>query len=373
VNVLLLAPELYRIGGIQRYNRLLISALPRVLAARGGSLRVLALNDPQEKATTHGLAERDRVAIECCGGNRARFGRRVAQACAQADTVLYGSLGLSPLVMAQLLLYPAGRRLLILYGIEAWEKRSLWHALAVSRMDGYLAISRYTLQRFREAYGIRADKYAAIVPNVVSPGFLEDAAANPLGKTDGMEMLSVSRLDAHDTSKGVDDVIRCLPDLITDYPRLRYTVIGDGVDRARLEGISRDLCVQRNVLFRGFVSEDELREAYRRCALFVLPSAKEGFGFVYIEAMAYGKAVVAARATAVPEVVIDGGTGILVEHGNTRALAEALRKLLGDPQLRVRMGTAGRSRVADYFSYPTLMQCLERVLDSGSGATRAKS
>ena len=89
---------------------------------------------------------------------------------------------------------------------------------------------------------------------------------------------------------------------------------------------------------------------YRNAAVFALPSAQEGFGIVFLEAMASSLPVVAARAAAVPEVVADGSTGILVPVNDHAALAEALMKLLQDEQLRRTLGFAGRDRVRQFDS-----------------------
>jgi glycosyltransferase involved in cell wall biosynthesis len=96
------------------------------------------------------------------------------------------------------------------------------------------------------------------------------------------------------------------------------------------------------VSLRGAVERDEdVRAAFLDAQVFCLPSRQEGFGIVFVEAMAAGLPIVAARSAAVPEVVSHGETGILVAPGNVRALGDALTNLLGDPEERVRLGDAG--------------------------------
>jgi hypothetical protein len=105
----------------------------------------------------------------------------------------------------------------------------------------------------------------------------------------------------------------------------------------------------------GHVSWRELTEWYRKASIFVLPSYYETGGISAIEAMAFGLPVVASRTGGIPEVVEDGVTGILVPPGDSKALGEAVIHLLREPDLRRRLGQAGRQRVLDEFT-------LDRVL-----------
>jgi glycosyltransferase involved in cell wall biosynthesis len=139
--------------------------------------------------------------------------------------------------------------------------------------------------------------------------------------------------------------------------------VGDGSDRQRLVDLARGLNVDAYVHFLGRVSDEELKAAYARCSVFVLPSACEGFGLVFVEAMAYGKPVVAARAGATPEVVQDGETGILIDFGDVGQLTAALAKLLSEPESRQRMGAAGLAIVRQKYSYESLKSNLKIVID----------
>ncbi|HJX61414.1 MAG TPA: glycosyltransferase family 4 protein, partial [Dehalococcoidia bacterium] len=106
------------------------------------------------------------------------------------------------------------------------------------------------------------------------------------------------------------------------------------------------------VCFTGRVTTAELVRHYNRAEMSACPSLYEGFGLPAGEAMACGLPVVATTGGALPEVVEDGVTGILVPPGDAPALAEAMRTLMGDPDLRRRMGQAGRERVLEKFSWP---------------------
>ena len=101
---------------------------------------------------------------------------------------------------------------------------------------------------------------------------------------------------------------------------------------------------------------------YQACDVFVLPSLKEGFGIVFLEAMQYAKPCIGARAAAVPEVIVDGESGLLTAPGDPRSLERALTTLLTDEALRQSMGRAGLRRLETNFSFPAFRHRLEEVL-----------
>jgi glycosyltransferase involved in cell wall biosynthesis len=120
---------------------------------------------------------------------------------------------------------------------------------------------------------------------------------------------------------------------------LNLVVVGDGPLRDRVPAA------------RGFVEHDELERLYRRAAVVACPSHREGFGVVCAEAMAHGRPVVASAVGGLLDLVVDGETGVLVPPGDAVALRAALERLLGDGELRHRMGEAARARIRERFSW----------------------
>jgi glycosyltransferase involved in cell wall biosynthesis len=141
--------------------------------------------------------------------------------------------------------------------------------------------------------------------------------------------------------KGVDWVIRVLPDVIARVPEARMVVLGDGPFRAALEREAARLSVSASVDFRGFVSAAEKVRWMREAWVLVQPSPKEGWGLTVVEAGACGTAVVATDAPGLRDSVKDGETGLLVPYGDRARLTDALVRVLADPVLRERLGQAG--------------------------------
>jgi phosphatidylinositol alpha-1,6-mannosyltransferase len=146
--------------------------------------------------------------------------------------------------------------------------------------------------------------------------------------------------------------------LLGRFPDLIFDVVGDGDARPDLEALAREQGVAHAVRFHGTVSEEELTRLYENAGIYVMPSSGEGFGLVFVEAMAHGLPVVAGAEDAAREVVVDKETGYLVPSGSDDALVEAIASLLGDDDLRRRMGRAGRARVEDVFSFPVFRDAL---------------
>jgi glycosyltransferase involved in cell wall biosynthesis len=365
MDLLLLVPELLSIGGMQRYYRLLVAALDRYVSERATRLSVLSLNDPPPARLPAELSGLGPTRLQCFERKRSAFvGCSVTEAWA-SRAIIYGHVAFAPLALLHRRGRPSSRRALVLHGVEAWHRRSRLHAWGIGRMDAFISVSQYTLDMFRQAYSLPCRRDDIVVPNPVSPELLSMDERRPPASDGPPRLLTATRLAAgHDEPKGVDVVIRSLPALLCRFPDLVYEVIGDGGDRPRLEALARGLGVQHAVRFLGFVSEETLKQRFAACTLYVMPSTKEGFGFVFIEAMAYGKPVVAARATAVPEVVDHGETGLLIEPGDVQQLGESISLLLRDAVLRDSMGRAARQAVERRFTYQKFQERWFSVCDS---------
>jgi len=160
--------------------------------------------------------------------------------------------------------------------------------------------------------------------------------------------------------KGLDWVMRALPDVIARAPGARLEVLGDGPFGPELERTARRLGVADAVRFRGFVPLAQKVAALRAAWVLVQPSPKEGWGLTVVEAGACGTAVVASDGPGLRDSVRDGETGLLVPYGDTRRLADALVRVLSDEPLRARLAAAGE-RWAARFTWP---DCAARSLDA---------
>jgi glycosyltransferase involved in cell wall biosynthesis len=341
-------------GGIQRFNRMLAHALSEICDGGRGELEVLSLID-------RGIPEAfGRVCkARSFAGDRVRFATAALSASVHTDFLIVGHVNFLPLtihLLAASRLHRHPRVAVVLHGIEAWNRLPLLSRVAGRRVDRLLAVSRYTAERSAVANGLQ-HVGVALLSDALDPAFEPWLWSDELpGSTHQPQLLSISRLSRFDAYKGVDAVIRSLPAVLRACPRARYVIVGDGALVPELRTLAEKLGVGDAVQFRGWVSETDLAQTYLESSIFVLPSSGEGFGIVYLEAMAFGRPVVAARDGATPEVVCDGATGLLVQSGDVTALADAMTRLLLDAELRTRLGAAGRARVQTHFTYHTFVE-----------------
>jgi glycosyltransferase involved in cell wall biosynthesis len=139
--------------------------------------------------------------------------------------------------------------------------------------------------------------------------------------------------------------------------------VGDGEDRSRLEQLARESGVADRIRFLYGLTQEELFACYAHCDVFALPSRGEGFGLVFLEAMAHGKPVIGGAHGGTPDVIEDGVTGVLVPHGDAALLSSALESLLANPASASEMGARGRERVLTDFSFEQFQTRLTQVLE----------
>lgn len=341
-------------GGIPAFNALLVRAAAEYAEAGGLTLRILALTD--EKDALDSAAGRELGAAlqpltlrpasyQAAAGSRPELVRLYLRALVEArfrpEVLVLGHVNLAPLGLVPGLCYGV-----VTHGTEVWTPLRRERAFALRRARAVACVSADTAAKVARVQGVSPSACLRI-PNALPtlPALPPD---RPAATSNRLRLLSVTRLYPGEP-KGVDLVLRCLPGL----PDAEYTVLGDGGALPGLRRLADQLGVSARVRFLGLTSDAERDAELAACDVFVLPSLGEGFGIVYLEAMARCRPCIAARCGGAPEVVLDGETGLVVE-AEPAALLAALQKLAADPALRERLGAAGRRRVIDHFLYPSL-------------------
>jgi glycosyltransferase involved in cell wall biosynthesis len=159
--------------------------------------------------------------------------------------------------------------------------------------------------------------------------------------------------------KGQMHVIEAADSILKHYPATRFLFVGDGDARQMIERVLEEKNFQETILLTGF--REDIPEILAASDILILPSRVEGFGYVLGEAMASGLPVVASEVSSIPEIVIDGETGLLHEVADSSQIANCLSRLIGDPSLGERMGTAGRMRVEKIFSLNGMLDHIEKI------------
>ena len=202
----------------------------------------------------------------------------------------------------------------------------------VRAADLVLAPSRYSAGKIAEYYGVDA----VVVPELIDvDGWQARFAVHLAPRPERFTVLSVCRFYPRKQLPLLVEAARQLPDV-------EVRIVGNGPEARRLHRLGP------HITWLGDATPEQLAQEYNRCHVFCLPSVQEGFGIVFLEAMAASKPIVAARAAAVPEVVRDGIDGLLVEPGDSSALAAALVRLRDDAALRANLSANAAVRVEEF-------------------------
>ncbi|MFP6869402.1 MAG: glycosyltransferase family 4 protein [Nitrospinota bacterium] len=259
-------------------------------------------------------------------------------------------------------LLPAARRrnfVLCLFGVSAeemrfergWPRAYIW---ALSRLEGrnarragrVIVPSEHSRRAAIDAYALEPGR-VAVVPLGIDLAAWDALAASASTRTEARPtILTVARQYPRKNTRAI---IAALPAVRREVPGVLLRVVGGGPMLPALREQAADLGLSGTVEFLGAVSgDDAVRREFFQADVFCLPSLQEGFGLVFLEAMAAGLPIVAAAAGAVPEVAPDGEAARLIPPGDDDALSAALIGLLKDEEGRKRMGAAGRARVRRY-------------------------
>jgi glycosyltransferase involved in cell wall biosynthesis len=361
--VLLLLPEVFGAsGGIQMYCRSLCLAVGEWAQRNNSTVSAIVLNDNAPPDTRYVNGRFD--TFTTVGKSKSRFIKSFMRqvAASRHDVLICGHVSLAPLALASRLFNPGIKTVVVTYGVDVWRPLSTLDRSALRNADKVLAISEFTRDEVVERHSVPRERIDLFPPSL-DPFWQVDMPSQESQATPPM-ILTVGRLERSEVYKGVDSVIKSLPAVVAEYGAVDYRVVGKGDDVPRLKALAEELSVSEYVTFTGGVSEQELRDYYRRCSLFVMPSEKEGFGIVFLEAMAYGKPVVGGAHCGTPSVVRDGVTGLLVNRQDIAGLSRAINGLLSDDQSREKLGRAGHERLLSEFAFERFESNLDVLLSS---------
>jgi len=305
--------EVYKIGGIQKYNKNIVDFLIR----ENIKAICLSLNDEIN-------FKKNYLTFKGFKKNKIKFFIFSIFYSLKNKKIIIGHLNFSPIIIFVKIFNPFSKVFLILYGIECFKKLNIFKKLNLLFVNNFISVSNFTKDKFLENNKFLKNKKFFILPTYIEFKEKIDYENLPEGKI----MLSVSRLDKSEKYKGIDKVIKVMPDILKEIKDVYYIIVGDGDDRENLEKLCQKLNLKERVIFKGFVSEEKLNFYYKNCDLFILPSKKEGFGIVFLEALSFGKIVIAGNKDGSKEALLDGEVGILIDPDNIYEIREAILKVL---------------------------------------------
>lgn len=331
-------------GGIAQYNRDFLAALARIdrideviVLPRRGAVPAAELPPRVRQLGSHG----------------GRFAYAGAALWAMwtyrpLDIVFCGHLYMAP--MAALLARILGAPLWVqVHGTDAWQELSWLHRRAAETASLITSVSRYTRRRLLAWISIAPERVKVLANTVearFTPGPKPQYLVDRYQARGKKVLMTVSRLAACEQYKGHDRVIQALPRVLLRHPETIYVIVGEGDDRARLEALAAEVGVAEVVRFAGPAKPAELSDHYRFADVFVMPSTGEGFGIVFLEAMACGISVIGGNQDGSLDPLADGVLGQAVDPQDGDALIAAIGAALERPSCGD--DRAGQFRIAAF-------------------------
>jgi glycosyltransferase involved in cell wall biosynthesis len=271
--------------------------------------------------------------------------------------MLYFAL-LRPWVRVKLVAGLHGDDVLSLHKSPAQERAVVKHL--IRRADWVLAHSASLMAQAELIVGRLGEKRSYLPYGIDCKRLRQLAAQRQEGAPvpQGTYILTVAKLYER---KGIDILLRAIQEATPFLEDHRFLIVGDGPEEARLKQMAVDLGVADRVVFAGEIANDNVPSLFQRCRFFVLPSRSEPFGIVLLEAMTFGKAILATRVGGIPEFVTDGANGVLVPSESPHALAEQLRLLIKRKEHTEQLGKNGLTLVEKVYDYRSMIRRYEEL------------
>lgn len=239
---------------------------------------------------------------------------------------------------------------------------SLLQKLIFNKAKKIFAVSNFTKNELMKI-GVHENKISVIKngvniyqkSNIIECNEIKDK----YGLSGKQIILTVARLDVH---KGQDMVLKALPSVLKLIQNAHYVIVGTGSEEGKLRNLINDYGLNNNVTITGFIPEEELKKFYSICDIFIMTSrylknkkSIEGFGLTFLEANSFGKPVIGGNTGGIPDAIVDGETGLLVDPENVQEISESIIKLLSDKELSLRLGENGKERVSNSFTWERIV------------------
>lgn len=261
--------------------------------------------------------------------------------------------------------------------LAATSKELRWLTSTVLRESaGIIANSRHSRDMVVRSWNVPERQVAVMHPGVdttqFTPSPADEKVRRQLGWVNRRVILSVGALQKR---KGQDMMIRALPIIRARFPDVLYAVVGEGWERSYLDALVAEHGVGDLVQFRGVPSDAELIQCYQQCEVFALPNRQvgwdfEGFGIVLLEAQACGRPVIAGLSGGTGETLDPSRTGLLVPCETPQATADAVCRILEDPERGSMMGSQAREWVVERFDWKILSRHAERLFSDAAALSR---
>ena len=328
-----------QIGGIETFNQQFIEAME----LNKFQYTVISFKDKFKKKNIYG-----------CNSNVITFLYLLFLYRKKNDFIIWSHINLLKLFsLVNFLL--KNKNILIIHGIDAWNKKNFLIKKSLSKINCVLSVSRYTKEAFAKLWGFDKTKIKILNNSIKLKNTFHNK--NPY-KKNSFNILTIMRLD----NRKVQSVIDILDAMVKiDDPSVNFTIIGSGKERKLIEEEISTRKLYANVFIKGYV--ENTAPYLEHCDLFSLISDTEGFGIVYLEAMEYAKPCLAAKNCGSDEVIVDEFSGYQIEVNNILDLSDKIVKLKNDKNLRNKLGKNGKIILHKKFTFDSFIKRQKELLN----------
>ncbi|MDB5132549.1 MAG: hypothetical protein JWR02_2298 [Mucilaginibacter sp.] len=324
-------------GGIQKMTRTLAYSLSTLARKHHWNFKLWSAYDSNKDLVPKYLFAEN---FKGFAGNRAALILQTIGTATKPDIVIISHINLAIIGIIVKIINPKCKVWLIAHGIEVWRPLSALKKVFLKRCDKIISVSSFTRQQMISRHQIdpaictvlnnAVDPFMKLPQNFEKPGRLKKryrlTTNNPI-------IFTLTRLAATEQYKGHDQVIKVISKLRVKFPGLKYVLAGeyDHKEEIRIQKLITHNKVDEEVILPGFIDEAELSEYFLLADLFVLPSKKEGFGIVFIEALAHGLPVICGNSDGSIDAICNGELGTAINADNLDELEDAITQRLNKP------------------------------------------
>ena len=262
---------------------------------------------------------------------------------------------------------PKTKVLLYAHGIEVWEKLPFWKKILLNHLDTVMSVSVFTKDKMIALNGMKEGQFK-ILNNCIDPFLIKsnrkgksESLLNKYGfSNDNKILLTLTRLSEKERPKGYDKVLRAVQEIAKKDNSIRYLFVGkyENEEKKRLDLLIEELGIADLVQFSGFVPDEEIESYFNLADLYVMPSKKEGFGIIFIEALYYGLPVIAGNKDGSVDALANGAFGLLVDPDDQNVITAAIEKVIADKTDYI----PNHNLFMEWFSFDTYKRNFENIL-----------
>ncbi len=354
------------VGGIQKFNTNVISALDIIGKENYHSIYLLSLHD------TH-IPNKFDINFKSANHSKIVFFFYALGSLFKSDIIFLGHCNLTfPITLLNKFFFKK-KIYLFVHGIEVWKKLPTHKIKAINLCNKLLSVSNFTAKKAMTMLSINPDK-VSIFHNTLAPintfAIATHKSALLMSKYGLSEkdqiLLTITRLSNTEKNKGYEKVLEALPNLLLKHPHLKYLLAGkvDDYEKVRIQKLIEKLGIADAVILTGFIADEELTAHYQLCDLFIMPSTKEGFGIVFIEATACGKPVIGGNQDGSVEALLHGQLGYIVNPEVAQEITQAIDEFLCNQwPSALTDGIRLRQLTIENFGFEKMKQNLEALID----------